>query len=261
MGRRKYHRSKRGKASQRDWRDLIEQQNLRDAYVQFARAVEQAQQLAESRAPYAGVPASHIIDLREAGHILDTHPQLVSYLQGVQERNEALTQARNMPLDLLSKASPTGTPSQSANLGGWAGYTDRNQPQGVPQSRVLRDWAEQSEWASSAIDYYCNRVSRADVAILPFDAKRPYNRAIEKQIQSVLEHPNPLGDTWPKLMSMGIRDYFTLGRLMLSKNMNMKRQAIELYAEDAALIKIYPAWDGSDPNAPRYLYSDDSGRT
>lgn len=258
MGKRYKH--KRRKATSGDWERLTEDAILRSAYLQFAKSVKSAQETAVIRASSSGLPAQHFIDLREAGRILDQHPQLVNYLASIRERQEAIQSAQTISLD-TTKASPIGTTPQSANLGGWAGYNDRNQPQGVPNARMLRDWVEQSEWATSAIDYYRNRISRADAAIMPYDERKPYNKPIEKTLQGILEHPNSLGDTWSRLLYMGVGDYLTLGRMMFSKNMNAKRQAIELYAEDAALIRIYPAWDGSDPAQARYLYTDDNGRT
>lgn len=257
----KYRSNKRHKITSSDWQQLAENERLRQAYLQFTQAIQKAQDVANERSPHAGLPAGSIIDLREAGRILDQYPQLIRYLETVRELQLAQKEANTLPSDMLTRSSPIGVTPQSANLGGWAGYSDRNQAQGVPNARTLRDWVDQSEWATSAITYYCNRVSRADVSIMPYDERKPYNKAIEKTLQGILEHPNPLGDTWPALMSMGIKDYFTLGRMMFSKNMNVKRQALELYAEDASLVRIYPAWDGSNPNTPRYIYTDDNGRT
>lgn len=257
----KKYKYRNKKASRRDWQQLSEDAQLREAYTRFASSVQTAQQLAEARSPQVGKPASHIIDLREAGRILEQHPQLMSFIIGVQERMLAESSARALPNEMLStKASPTGMNSQAASLGGWAGYVDKNQPQGVPNARTLRDWADNDEWVNSAITYYCDRVGRADVAITPLDERLPYNRPTEKSVQLVLDQPNELGDTWPSLLRMGIRDFFTLGRLTFSKSMSTKRQPTALYAEDAAMMRVYPAWSG-DPNEPRWLFTNDDGRT
>lgn len=257
MGKRYKH--KRRKATSGDWERLTEDAILRSAYLQFAKSVKSAQETAVIRASSSGLPAQHFIDLREAGRILDQHPQLVNYLASIRERQEAQELARTIPLD--TKSSPTGMPSQAQSLGGWSGQHDKNQPQGVPNARLLRDWSEQSEWVNATINYYCDRVSRADVAILPIDERTPYNRAIEKSVQLLLDQPNELGDTWPSLVKMGIRDFMTLGRFMWSKNMSAKREPTALYAEDAATVKVYPAWAG-DPEQPRFLFDPDgTGRT
>lgn len=250
----KKYKYRNKKASRRDWQQLSEDAQLREAYTRFASSVQQAQQLAEARSPQVGKPASHIIDLREAGRILEQHPQLMSFIESVRERQLAEMSARTLPNEMLSvKASPTGMNSQAASLGGWAGYVDRNQPQGVPNARTLRDWSEQSEWVNSAINYYCERIGRADVDCLPYDEHLPFNRGTQKSINLLLDQPNEMGDTWPGLMRMLVRDLLTLGRGAWSKNMTNKRTPTAIYAEDAALVKIYPNWSGN-PDEPRYIF-------
>lgn len=253
---------KRRKANQSDWQQLKETPALRSAYVQFATAVQQAQDLAQIRAPHAGLPAAQIIDLRDAGRILDTHPQLVTYLESIRERQLAERSARDLPMDMLTRASPTGSTAHIEPIGGWGtGYNDRNQAQGVSNVRMLRDWSENSEWVNAAINYYCERVARADIAVIPYDETGSYNRAVEKSVQLLLDQPNEFGDTWPSLIKMGLKDYFALGRFIWSKGMNAKRQPMSLYAEDAATIKVYANWD-ANPDTPRYLYDPDgTGRT
>lgn len=265
MAKKKY-KYKNRKVSNRDWQQLSEDAQLREAYTRFASSVQQAQQVAEARSLQVGKPASHIIDLREAGRILEQHPQLMSFIIGVQERMLAEQSARTLPNEWLStKASPTGSSPQSgtSELGGWANdYLNKDQPQGVPNARTLRDWADNDEWVNAAINYYVERVSRADIAILPADERLPYNRGVEKSIQLLLDQPNELGDTWPSLIKMGVRDYFTLGRWFWSKNMNTKRQPMALYQEDAATMKVFAAWSG-DSSQPHFLYNPDgiAGRT
>lgn len=260
MGKKKYSKQHRhrGKVTPSEWQHLSEEHALRSAYLQFAASVQKAQEGAHTRSLQAGLPVSSTLDLRDAGRILDQHPQLIRYLHSVMERQQAERDARDLPLDVLAtKSSPTGTPSQAQSLGGWSGYQDKNAPQGVPNARLLRDYAEQSEWVNAAINYYCERIGRADIAVLPQDERLPYNRSTEKSILSILDQPNEMGDTFPGLMRMCIRDMLTLGRGVLSKNMTAKRTPTALYAEDAAYIKIYPAWAGN-PDEPRYLYDENN---
>lgn len=246
--------------SQREWDRLVEDATLRDAYTQFASEVQLSQKLAEERARMSGQPVESVLDLRNAGRILDQYPQLVRYLDGLRDREALRQEAMNTPLD-ITRANPTGSVrgDTSGMLGGWAGSgIGKNKPIGVHNVRQLRDWSDHDEWVSAAKAFLCGKVSRADIAVLPLDERRPYNRKALKAMQLLLDQPNELRDEWPFLLYMFVNDYLTLGQGAITKNMTLSgRLPMALYAEDAANIKIYPAWSG-DPDEPRYLFEQGS---
>lgn len=255
MGKR--YRTKRKKTvSQNEWDRLVEDATLRDAYTTFVKEVQLSQRLAEERARSTGRPVESVLDLRNAGRVLDQYPQLVRYLDALRDRESLHEEAMTRPD--ITRASPTGAvrDNQSGQLGGgWVGSgMGKNNPIGVHNVRQLRDWSDHDELVSAAKSFLCGKVSRADVAVMPLDERKPYNRKAMKSIELLLDQPNELRDTWPVLMYQFANDYLTLGQGVITKNMTLKtRLPMALYAEDAANIKIYPAWSG-DPDEPRYLF-------
>lgn len=216
---------------------------VEQVYNQLVRTIEQAQTVAGP-----GRPA----DLTEAGRLLSAYPALVRYLQAAQEREYARQDALHR-LDL--KAAPTGATPQ-AGMAGWTGT--RNYPQGVPNARLLRDWADSNEWTRAAINVRRQQIERADIAVMPLNERKPYNRTVMKSLQQLLDQPNELRDSWRSLIGPVIEDLLVLDRGVISKNMTMSRKPVSLYYEDGATIKIFPQWSG-DPNEPRYLYEEPGG--
>lgn len=246
MSRRRYKKAKKG-----NWQHLIENEELRTAFLRFARSIHTAEESAEQIAVRAGRPASQFIDLREAGRILDRYPQLSGYLLSIRERQEELQDAQ-----MRHKESPTHEVSQAAALGGWAGYQNVT-PQGVPNARALRNFADECEFVAASINHYCDRISRFKLTVLPIDEQKPYNRSVEKEMIALLENPNELGDTVADIVSTITRDYLTIGRGIISKAMSVRRIPTTLYMEDAALFRIDPKWSGN-AEEPRYLYQPNS---
>lgn len=260
MGKRhRGQKSKRKPISQTEWDRLVEDATLRDAYTSFASEVQLSQRLAEERSRLTGLPVEKTLDLRNAGRILDQYPQLVRYLDTLRDRESMREEALARP-DLV-RASPTGAirGDTSGMLGGWVGSgMDKNKPIGVRHVQQLRDWSDHDELVSAAKSFLCGKVSRADIAVMPLDERKTYNRKTMKAIELLLDQPNELRDTWPNLMYQFANDYLTLGQATITKNMTPARLPMALYAEDAANIKIYPAWSG-DPDEPRYLFEQGVG--
>lgn len=262
MGKR-YHNQRRSKQqkpiSQNEWDRLVEDVTLNDAYVSFAKEVQLAQRLAEERARLTGRPVESMLDLRNAGRVLDQYPQIVRYLDALRDRETLHAEALSHP-DMV-RANPTGSVrgDSSGLLGGWSGTgVGRNNPIGVHNVRQLRDWADHDPMVSAARSFLCGKVARSDIAILPLDERKPYNRKTMRDIQLLFDQPNELRDNWPMLLYMVTNDYLTIGQGAITKSMTLKsRQPVSLYAEDAANIKIYPAWSGN-PDEPRYLFEEGS---
>jgi len=211
-----------------------------DAYRQLVEAVERAN---------ATTPPGRNADLSEAGRILSANPALVTMLQAVQDREYARQDALAR-LDV--KGAPTGAYPQ-AGMAGWTGT--KNYPQGVPNARLLRDWADTNEWTRAAINARRQQVERADIAVLPNDESKPYNKPVMKAIQQLLDQPNELRDSWRSLIGPVLEDVLVLDRGVISKNMTASRKPTALYYEDGSTIKIYPEWSGN-PKEPRYLYEE-----
>jgi 2'-5' RNA ligase len=237
-----------------------EKHELEAAYSLLSQAITEARAKAEKHYADRGLPMPHNapLDLRQAGTILDQYPQLARYLETAREREWA-----------RQKASPTGYPSaagtarsDTSSLGGWANVStpgaNTNQAIGVHNARRLRLWVDNDEWVSAGVNFLAQKAARSDIAILPLDERKPYNKAVLKGVQLVLDQPNELRDTWPMLLGMFVRDLLTIGQGVLTKNMTVGRKPVGLYCEDAASMKIYPGWSG-DPDEPRYLFCPGSG--
>src|SRR6184192_2074396 len=166
MGKR--HRGNRkGKQKQLspyEWDRLVEDTTLRNAYTTFAKEVQLSQHLAEERARQTGLPVESVLDLRNAGRVLDQYPQIVRYLDAVRDRASLHEEAMSRP-DLV-RANPTGSVrgDQGGMLGGaWVGSgIGKNNPIGVHNVRQLRDWSDHDEIVSAAKSFLCGKVSRAD---------------------------------------------------------------------------------------------------
>lgn len=221
---------------------------LQSAYQQLTEAVERANQQARQM----GRPA----DLSEAGKLLSANPRLTQYLEVAREREVARQEALAR-LDSTKTGAPTGSsPQSSAALSGWTGT--RNYPIGVPNARILRDWADTNEWVRSAINARRQQIERADIVVQPLDERKPYNRSVMKTLQHLLDQPNELRDSYRSLIGPVIEDILVLDRGVITKNMTPARKPVDLYYEDGATIKIYPAWSGN-PDEPRYLYEEPGG--
>ena len=243
-------------ATSSDWDKLVEDPTLTHAWTQLAKAVSFAEHASEEQTRMAGTPVP--IDLRNAARILDQHPQLVKYLDGIREREVARQEAMTRPDIMLS--SPTGSVRGDPSFGGVGQWTstglNKNNPIGVRNPRQLREWADTNEWVNSACNFLAEKVGRADIAVLPTDERKKYDRKVMKDMQLMLDQPNELKDNWPMLVGMFVRDLLTLGQGVFTKDMTLEtRIPVGFYAEDAADIKIYPAWSG-DPKEPRYLYQE-----
>ena len=170
-------------------------------------------------------------------------------LQAIQDREYARQDALQR-LDL--KSNPTGAHPQSG-MSGWTGT--KNYPIGVANARLLRDWADSDELVRAAINARRQQIEKADIAVLPLDETRPYNKQVQKTIQHLLDQPNELRDSFRSLIGPVIEDVLVLDRGVISKNMTASRKPVSLYYEDGSTIKIYPEWSG-DSKEPRYLYEE-----
>lgn len=260
MGKRyskQHNQKKRKPATRADWDRMLESPELVQAWTQFARSVGVAEASAGERTKALGRPVS--LDLTEAGRILARHPELVTYLDGIKEREAARLEALQRPD--LALSSPTGNVRGDPNyegMGAWAGSGfSKNNPIGIHNARQMRDYADGDEWVNAAINFLAEKVARADIAVLPLDERKPYDRATMKSMQQLLDQPNELRDKWPALIGGFTRDMLTLGQGVFTKNQTVKRRPVAFYLEDAANIKIYPAWSG-DPDEPHYLYQEGS---
>lgn len=139
---------------------------------------------------------------------------------------------------------------------GWG--KQKPEAQGVPNARILRDWADANEWVRAAINVRRQQIGRANIAVMPNNERRAYNRGLQKRIQLLLDQPNELRMNYYELMSSLMDDLLVLDRAVLTKSMTIGRQPVAIYYEDGAQVKIYAEWNG-DPKTPRYLYEAPGG--
>lgn len=246
----------------------VKSNSLKREYDDLMRTLIESSRDAEEEAKRTGRPADP--DVTKAVAILNQNPKLVSYLNTIRERAEAKAAAlgESVPfsryavpgtsgfLPDITRASPTGSHPQDQGYAAWG--AQQNQPIGVGNSRLLREWADTNEWVRAAINIRRIQVGRADIMVVPADASKPYNKKVMKEVQLLLDQPNELRDSYRSLIEPVIEDILVLDRGVISKNMTAKRQPTALYAEDGATIKIYPAWSGKE-NEPRYLFVEPNG--
>lgn len=234
-----------------DWDQLAESPSLLSAYREFAVSLQRSQALAEQRAvrSSSGATASEFLDYSHALAILDQHPELIRYVHAVrsEEHRESLRRST-----MIQREAPTGSYPQ-AGSGGWSFM--KNQPQGVINAMTLRYYADNNVWCRSAINERRTQIGTAEIAVMPLDPKKRYDKRLQHDLQLTLEQPNERRQNWSELISSVHEDLLVLGRGAISKGMTLDRKPTALYQEDAATIKIYPNWDGS-PDMPRYLYEE-----
>lgn len=273
MGRNRY----RNRKPRRDSASAIPHE-LRASFDAFSRVVQAAQQRAgEAAGPHGDT--SPYLDYREAIQLLNGNPALTTYLEGIMERKAARAQALGLPSDGAIPAAasrsyavpgmeesffgtkrqgpPTGShPQNQSNIGGWTtGGNSKDMPQGVAAAQQLRYFADNNEWVRAAINIRRQQVGRADIAVVPNDERKKWNRTIMKRVELLLNQPNIYRDSYRSLIEPVIEDILVLDRGCLSKNMTVGRVPTELYYEDGATIKIYTGWSGK-PKEPRYLYEE-----
>lgn len=239
-----------------DWEHLAGDRTLSGAFQEFSVRMQRAHALAEQRAVRSSsrAPASEFLDLSPALVVLDQHPELLPYIKELQhsERREMLRQSTMSP-EFLRESPTQSYPQARGNASGWS--VSKDQPQGVPNALLLRNYADNDEWLRAGINKRRDQVGRAEIAVAPGDPRKKFDKKIQYSLELMLEQPNERRDNWPEQASSVIEDMIVLGRGAWSKSMTVGREPVALYAEDASTIKIYPGWDG-DPDKPRYLYED-----
>lgn len=241
-------KSRNKTASRLDWQDLVMQPDLAQNFQVLTQELERAHDLALQHAVRTGDSMESHLDLSRAATILREHPRLLPYIQSV---------AGQANISLLQKQSPTEANSQGqAASGAWSG--NKATTDGVPNTRILRDWADSNEWVRAAINVRRQQIGRANIAVVPFNERKTYNKSLAKQIQRILDQPNELRQNYYELMASMVDDILVLDRGVLLKDMTVDRKPIHLYNEDGATIKIFTEWDGN-PKIPRYLYEAPTG--
>lgn len=217
------------------------------AYQELLTALQHADTLATQQGATSSMP---VASLHEAQDVLNRYPQLRQYLNTVKEREDTRTSLMQLA------GPPTNSHPQAQPLASyWSGTKD---PIGVPNARILRDLADKDPWVRAAINVRRQQIGRADVAVVPANELKPYNKGLMKSIQKLLDQPNNMRDTYRSLIEPIIEDILVLDRGVLTKDMTADRKPVGLYYEDGATISIYPAWSGN-PNEYRYLYEAPGG--
>lgn len=243
------------KTSTQQWQDLSQDTALSHEYRELATALQEAQAVATQKSVrYGGTPGEYL-DLTRASSILERTPQLIPYLDDIRKQGSNVPNNFTTFQSYLQKHSPVGNahPQSSQVSSIWSG--NHAQPDGVPNSRILRDLADSNEWVRAAINTRRQQIGRANIAVMPFNERKTYPKALAKRIQLLLDQPNEYRQNYYELMSSICDDILVLDRGVILKDMTPSRQPVHLYTEDGANIKIYPDWSGKDKE-PRYLYED-----
>lgn len=239
-------------ASRGQWEDIPTDSKLAGELTRFASEVQRAYAEAGQRAARMGGELSDHMNFSYAADLLRRTPELLPYVNAIAKEASSVpnTQKRNPVME----GSPT-TQYQYMG-GGWA--TNKQVTDSVVNARVLRDWADANEWVRAAINVRRQQIGRANIAVVPFNERKPYNKGLLKRIQTLLDQPNELRQNYYELVAGAMDDLLVLDRAVILKDMTVGRQPVNLYNVDGANIKIYPDWSG-DPKEPRYLYVSESG--
>jgi phage portal protein BeeE len=255
MSKRYKNKTKIVAPSEREWQSLSQNDTLAKEYSNLAMALQQSQSIAVQKSTRMGGTPEEYLDLSKAFSIIDRNPQLLPYLSSIAKQSSGVPTGYTNYSGLLQKESPTGSvhTQNSGNVpGGWSG-TGKRLPDAVPNARLLRDWADGNEWVRAAINIRRQQIGRANIAVMPANEKKGYNRTLSKRIQILLDQPNEYRQNYYELMAGCIDDILVLDRGVILKDMNAQRQPVHIYNEDGACIKIYPEWNGKK-TSPRYLY-------
>lgn len=245
---------------------------LRAAYEQFAGEVAHARLVADLEAAVSHRPAVDHLDLSNAMTILNENPALLTYFKTIVEREQAneevkrygaTASGRRYGFDaesLLTKQPPHVTDMPAAATGARPLSAQRinyslHDTDSVPNAGFLRQWSEQVEWVRAAINIRREQIGRSTLVCRPVDETKPYNKAIQAQVEALLEDPNEYRDSLRTVVEQAVEDVLVLDRGVIEKSMTPKRVPTALYASDGAMFKIYTGWSGN-PDEPRYLYED-----
>lgn len=232
------------------WQDLAADPSLYHEYNQLAVALQQAQSTAMQKASRYGGHSSDYLDMSRAFSIIDRSPQLIPYLSQIAKQSDSVPTAYT----ITEKKAPTGTtgPQPESNASIWSGSSSK-QVDAIHNAQMLREWADSNEWTRAAINVRRQQIGRANIAVVPFNERKPYNKTLAKRVQLLMDQPNELRQNYYELMSGAMDDLLVIDRAVILKNMTVDRKPTHIYNEDGACIKIYPEWSGN-PNEPRYLY-------
>jgi hypothetical protein len=118
----------------------------------------------------------------------------------------------------------------------------------------LRYWADTNEWIRAAIDHRCNQVGHTDWGIVPIEPGDPFDPELKARILTALVFPNTRKDSFRSLMALVTQDLMVLDAGVLEKQLTYGGEPCGAVAVDGGAIRIFPEWDGSDPNAPHYAW-------
>lgn len=153
--------------------------------------------------------------------------------------------------EIATRATPRTAPDQDTQAGvALFRFPQRRGP--LPEQ--ARQFARTNPWFNAGMKRLKDRVARAERIVEPIDPDRPYSERLADTIRELIENPNPRMDSWRSFVEPVIDDYLTLGKGGWEYVRNWRGMPLALYPFDAALMRVEPTWDGSDPRAPRYWW-------
>lgn len=152
------------------------------------------------------------------------------------------------------RAEGMAVPAQGVGL-----FTLVNQRSGwvsKTNASTYRAWSEASPWVRASIDILRDAVSSAEWDILPRDKAGPKNVRLAKRIRDLMENPNPADTFWDFAQKL-IEDICVLDAGVAEKVRYPTGELAELWPTMGEQIWVNSAWDGSNPDATRYIWSPD----
>jgi len=152
------------------------------------------------------------------------------------------------------KAEGMAVPAQGVGL-----FTLVNQRSGYvskSNATTYRAWSEASPWVRASIDILRDAVSSAEWDILPKDKTGPKNVRLARRIRDLMEQPNPSDTFWDFAQKL-IEDICVLDAGAAEKVRYPTGELAELWPTMGEQIWVNSAWDGSNEDATRYIWSPD----
>ena len=160
-------------------------------------------------------------------------------------------------LDLFRQSAKTSPARAAAQTGTSSVALAYDGKVAIPDARMLRHWARNSEWIKGAIGIRKTQVSSAEWDIVPLDNTKEYPRRTQQRLRQLLRTPNPANDSWRSFIEPIIEDLIALDAGCIEKERTVMGDLVALWPVDAPKIKVNALWDGSDPQAPRYFWYPD----
>lgn len=186
--------------------------------------------------------------------LVPVEPVLITLSGGQWEGMRAWAYPR--PRTSLANLSNEGTSTPQQGVGMFSMINRRSGYVAKSNASTYRAWSEASPWVRACIDILRDAVSSAEWDILPIDKSGPKSVRTAKRLRELFEEPNP-GESFWGFMQRVVEDVCVLDAGAVEKVRYPSGELAELYPVMGETIWVNARWDGSNPDAIRYVYSPD----